>query len=403
MRDRCGAGRGRPDPVLATSALAARRVRRVAARQRGEGGRADRASSKRYVVSGMRSLAVAAVVLLAGCNMDEPAQAEARRPAPPPRFGVNLSGAEAKANDQVRPTLEDVRNYVDRLQFQLIRYPFRPERMTPERIAELRGIADFLRSRRVPLILDRHRSHWDPVADQVAFWTGLARQFPDDGSVMLDLVNEPRGVQWMQWASDAKAVIAGLRRNGIRHPILLEWPGYSGITRFDKGERPDQPCGSAACALERTPGRLDPLNRTFLNGHRYFDKDGSGTAPSCRDNKNQPRTDSGFDRFAAQLRRRGMRGYITESAFGRYKAVMPTCMTVGADAVADLQANSDVLLGVTWWGGGRMWPDRYIFKIECPKADRFTCPPSLYQRMLNPALADKPGPRPAPDRTKPRT
>lgn len=349
-------------------------------------------------------LALAAMV--AGCNVDGEAQAEVRRPAPPPRFGVNLSGAEAKSDDKVRPTIDDVRSYVDRLRFQLIRYPFRPERMTPDRVAELQAIAAFTRSRRVPLILDNHRSRWEPVADQVALWTGLARQFPDDGSVMLDLVNEPRGVAWMQWASDAKAIVAGLRRNGIRHPILLEWPGFSGISRFDKREPTSKDCESAGCALDRTPGKLDPIDRTFLNGHRYFDANGSGTSPGCKTKDGQPRTESGFDRFAGELRHRGLQGYITETAFGRYKAVPANCRAVGADAVADLQANSDVLLGVTWWGGGRLWPDRYPFKIECRKVDRFTCPPSEYQRMLNPALSAGPGPvsgpDPRPDRTEKR-
>lgn len=349
----------------------------------------------------MVALAGTIAALVAGCNVDGEAQAEARRPAPPPRFGINLSGAEAKADDKLRPTLEDVRNSVDRLRFGLIRYPFRPERMTPDRVAELRAIAAFTRSRRVPLILDNHRSRWDPVADQVRFWTDLARQFPDDGSVMLDLVNEPRGVPWMQWASDAKAIVAGLRRGGIRHPILLEWPGYSGISRFDKREPSAKPCESAACALDRTPGKLDPIGRTFLNGHRYFDADGSGTAKACKTRDGKPRTESGFGGFATQLRKRGLQGYITESAFGRYRQVPQSCVAVGADAVADLQANSDVLLGVTWWGGGRMWPDRYPFKIECTKADRFTCPISEYQHMLNPALPA--GPRPRPDRAEPQS
>lgn len=302
-----------------------------------------------------------------------------------PRFGINLSGAEAKANDAVRPSMDDVRNAIDRLQFDLIRYPFRPDRMTPDRIAELRGIVDFARSRRVPVILDNHSSRWQPVPDQIAFWSGLARRFPDDGSVLLDLVNEPRRVPWMQWATDAKAVIAGLRKAGIRHPILLEWPGYSGITRFDKHEPSSKECASAACALERTPGPLDPADNTFLNGHRYFDADGSGTKAACKKKDGQPRTESGFDRFAAQLRKRGWKGYITESAFGGYGAIPASCRAVGEDAVADLRANGDVLLGVTWWGGGRMWPDRYPFKIECAKAERMRCPLSDYQRMIRPA------------------
>lgn len=342
---------------------------------------------------------LAAMLLVAGCSGQSDAEPKdpPRRPAPPPKFGVNLSGAEGRENDAARPTLADVRNAVDRLRFGLIRYPFRPSRMTADRVDELKAIAAFTRSRGVPLILDNHNSRWNPVSEQIAFWTDLARQFPDDGSVMIDLVNEPGNVEWMQWASEAKAVIAGLRRAGIRHPILLQWPGWSGIQRFDKHESADGACQSAGCALDRTPGPLDPIDRTFLNGHRYFDSDNSGTKRDCTNDKGEPRTDSGFDRFARQLRRRGLRGYITESAFGSYAAIPTGCMAVGADAVAQLRANSDVLLGVTWWGGGRMWPDRYLFKIECPKDLRFTCPPSEYQRMLNPALSTSPGPIAGPD------
>ena len=54
-----------------------------------------------------------------------------------PLFGANLSGAEGKGGDAVRPSLSDFKGYIERYGFQLIRYPFKDNRMTASRIAEL--------------------------------------------------------------------------------------------------------------------------------------------------------------------------------------------------------------------------------------------------------------------------
>lgn len=323
-----------------------------------------------------------------------------------PRFGVNLSGAEARGGDAVRPSLTDLKNNIDRYGFDLVRYPFKQDRMTPERIRELRTLTDYARSKGVPFILDNHSFAWPPVEEQIAWWTAFARRFPDDGSILLDLNNEPRGFDdpvltndWMQWARDSKRIIAGLRANGIRHPILLEWPGWSATFRFDKEEPARKACESAGCALDRTPGELDPLGRTYMNGHRYFDRGSSGTSASCKGRGGRVRDESGFGRFARQLRERGLKGYVTEVAFGSYRGVPDSCQAVGADAIADMHANADVLLGITWWGGGRIWPENYPFKIDCLKAERFTCPLSPYLKMISPARPAQP--RPALSRGRP--
>jgi hypothetical protein len=300
-----------------------------------------------------------------------------------PLFGANLSGAEASGGDAIRPTLADLQGYIDHYGFKLIRYPFIDKRMTPERIVELRSLVDYARSRGVPMILDNHTYKWTSVQEMVDFWTTFARHFPDDGSVMLDLVNEPKGFNdpvvtndWLQWIRDAKLIVAGLRANGIKHPILLEYPQWSASFRFDKKETEKQACVSAACAIDRSPGAIDPIGRTFINAHRYFDKDSSGTDKVCAPYS------SGWGAFAEALRKRGLRAYITEAAFGSSSGVDPSCVTVGAEAIATVKANSDVLLGVTWWGGGRLWPDHYIFKIEPPKAQRFTGPVPAYALQL---------------------
>lgn len=306
---------------------------------------------------------------------------------PEPLFGANLSGAEARDGDVLRPTLNDLKNYIDRFGFRLIRYPFKPDQMTPDRIAELQTLARYARSKRVPMILDAHTYKWLPPAEMVAFWTRFARNFPDDGSIMLDLVNEPRGFDdpvlandWDQWLRDSNLVIAGLRANGIKHPILIEYPQWSATFRFDKGENKTtafrKPCESAACAIDRGGGLRDPLELTYISAHRYFDKGASGAKAVCDTEV------SGFSTFAEQLRKRGLKAYVTESAFGSSYGIDPSCKAVAKEAIAAIRANSDVILGVTWWGGGRIWPERYMFKIEPPKAKRFTAPVPEYIKDL---------------------
>ena len=137
-----------------------------------------------------------------------------------------------------------------------------------------------------------------------------------------------------------------------------------------------KPCESVACAIGRDPGPLDPLGLTYINGHRYFDSGSSGTSKACATEA------SGFAPFAAQLRKRGLKAYITESAFGSSYGVHPTCEAVAKEALAALRANSDVLLGITWWDGGRIWPESYAFEIEPPKAQRFTAAVPAYAQRF---------------------
>lgn len=298
-------------------------------------------------------------------------------------FGANLSGAEASGSDAIRPSAEDWRGYIDRYGFGLIRYPFKLERMTPDRIADLKANVAEANSKGVPVILDRHDYTWREPAVMIADWTAFARNFPDDGSVMIDPVNEPKGFNdpvltndWDQWLRDSNVMIAGLRANGIRHPILLEYPQYSATFRFDKKEGPKKACESAACAIDRGGGLKDPLNLTFINAHRYPDYGSQGFRKDC------VALTSGFAEFAAQLRQRNLKGYITETAFGSSSGVHSTCVAYGKEAIEALKLNSDVLKGVTWWGGGRIWPESYVYKIDGPKAVRFTAPLSAYQIQL---------------------
>ena len=105
-----------------------------------------------------------------------PCAASAMHIAPAgPMFGANLSGAEASGSDAVRPSAEDWRGYIEKHGFGLIRYPFKDDRMTPARVAELKINVSYAGSKRVPVILDNHTYRWDAPPKAIAFWTGFAQ------------------------------------------------------------------------------------------------------------------------------------------------------------------------------------------------------------------------------------
>jgi hypothetical protein len=52
-----------------------------------------------------------------------------------------------------------------------------------------------------------------------------------------------------------------------------------------------------------------------------------------------------------------------------------SCVAVSGEAIAALRANSDAILGITWWGGGRIWPENYIFYSRPTKGHLVHRPP----------------------------
>lgn len=130
-------------------------------------------------------------------------------------------------------------------------------------------------------------------------------------------------------------------------------------------------------AIDRVGGIGDPLNKTFFSGHRYLDSGSSGTKAACATTG-----DAGIGEWAASMRKRGIKGYFTEFAYGRHSGIPASCTEVGAAMMAAVKANSDVILGTTVWGGGRAWPEGYAFKVESPKGTFKTAADSPYVAQL---------------------
>jgi endoglucanase len=305
----------------------------------------------------------------------------------PPRFGVNLEGCTCVANGALCPTVDDVAWYVDKAGFRSIRLPFHGAQASdPVVLQHFYDIVKAAKARNVPVILDRHDYKWPTPAEQVAFSVPYLRKMDDQDMVMIDLINEPRFFNdpvmtndWMQWVRDTNEIVAGIRKAGFKNPILVEWPQWSASFRFDKSQKAGEDCVSGACAIDRSGGLIDPLNRIVLSPHRYFDKGASGTSAICVPDRG---TAGGLREFAAAARKRGHRAILGESAFGGHQGVAESCAPIAKQVVAAIKADGDVWMDVEVWGGGRAWKEEYFFKIEPKKGTRDATPLSSYVNLV---------------------
>lgn len=353
--------------------------------QRYASGWIDRMTGKAFTLStGTKLKALGPVTggYIAGGYTYELIDGESAAVVSPFDFGVNISGCTFVNDGALCPTVASVNQYIDK-GFTIVRFSFKASQMANPAIrAKVVAATEAAISRNVKVVLDRHDYDWPAVNEQVAFWVDLMASMPKSDLIIIDPMNEPRNFNdpvltndWDQWARDINPIILGMRENGITNTIAAEFPGWSATFRVNKGESATKASESALVALDRAGGFTDPLNKTILNGHRYFDNGSSGTSTAC---VGAP----GFDKFAEELRKRNLKGIITESAFGRVSGIPTSCVATGEAAVSYLKANSDVIVGVTWWGGGSGWKEDYLFKVEPVKGTFATAPNSDYLNRL---------------------
>jgi hypothetical protein len=278
------------------------------------------------------------------------------------RMGVNLSGGEFSSveNGALLPNPADLQAYYD-AGFRAFRIPFK---MTQVKTvpAKLAAIGAKCVQLAIPCIFDRHEYDWRKVPGSVPEWKALLALMPASDFIQIDTMNEPKNFDslkitndWDQWATEAQQFVMDARAAGITNRIWLEYAGVTAAFRFDKGERKGKACESAACSLRKLPGGTikDPLGKTGLQAHRYFDKNGSGSNDYC-----MPAT-SILD-FANKAKPYGLPVMIGELAFGSNRGIRPQCKPVGEKVLAEIAAAPN-LYAVTWWGGGRAWKKDYLF------------------------------------------
>jgi aryl-phospho-beta-D-glucosidase BglC (GH1 family) len=280
-------------------------------------------------------------------------------------WGVNISGLEFATELSVVEA--DIDFYAD-AGVKSIRLPIKRDRLlTEQKLAALDALVKHATGRGIVVVLDEHSfgNIGDPrIRD---FWLRVGPRYKGQHLVWFDLQNEPGGGTWETWGPDSRELIHALRAAGIDNVMVLEWRQSSGASRADKNELSSEPCVSALCSLSRagvkTLADLDPLKRTVLSPHRYFDKDGSGTSKYCRTDLSP---NGAFGSSVSMAQKLGVNLYLGEFAWGSYADDFPeSCRTLAPKLIEYLKATPEFIGGASW-GWGPRWSKSYIFRGEHP-------------------------------------
>lgn len=296
------------------------------------------------------------------------------------RFGgINLAGAEFGDDGQIPgvhghdfeyPTGGSV-EYFRRLGFNLVRLPFRWERLQPKLLAEfdsdeekrLRTLSHYITARGMTLVLNpcnfarRKLSDdgWNkdyligtsdvPTASFVDFWVRLASLFPDNRNVIFGLMNEPFDIPATYWLEIVNPLIAGIRKAGARNLILVPGVGYTSAHTW------------IAAGNEAMYKVEDPANNFAFEVHQYLDFDSSGTHPEVVSGTIGSERIRDFEEWA---RKYGFRAFLGEFGVSGDSA---SCLAL-ANLCKSVLKSPDIWLGWAAWAAGPRWPEDYIFNLE---------------------------------------
>ncbi len=284
-------------------------------------------------------------------------------------YGVNLSGMEFTDHttpgiydkDYTMPTAQEVAYYAGK-GLRLIRLPLLWERMQDglygpldaANIARVDSLVNAAAANNAEVLLDIHNygqyvangsgslvgSTQIPSSAFVDLWGKLAAHFAGrPGLYGYDLMNEPRESSWPQ---DAQAALNAIRQSDRTSAVVVE--AYVG-------------CNPPSFTV------ADPANNLVYSEHCYFDGNNSGTYPVPYDQQSNASATIGVARvtpFITWLRANHARGLLGEFGIPNADGANPSdndreWLTVLDNFLATLKSSSDVIVGVTYWGGGPWW------------------------------------------------
>lgn len=282
-----------------------------------------------------------------------------------PLKGVNLAGAEFKAKkkpavlnkDYVYPTNKDI-DYVKNIGGNVIRLPFRWERIQPKLLqeldpAELRVLSNTVtqaNTRGLCVILDVHNyatydgevigSSAVPVEAFFDLWKRLAAAFPQPEGTIFGLMNEPAKISIAQWAPIAKKTVNEIRQAGAKNIILVPGGRWSGAHEWLKNHGGTS---NAASFADLT----DPLNRTWLEAHQYADSNFSGMGKECMDANRLQKIFNNLTLWAQQNKQKLFLGEFGVASDEKCLAAL--------DAMLAGMTDETVWRGWTYWAAGAWW------------------------------------------------
>jgi endoglucanase len=279
--------------------------------------------------------------------------------------GVNIAGAEFNSGklpgvlnkDYLYPDSRDL-DYVVALGANVIRLPFRWERIQPElfekfdsfELGNLVRVVKFANARGLCVILDVHNygeyrkspigSDEVPVTAFYDLWRRLSRQFSNPEDTIFGLMNEPAKMPIALWATTAQSTIFEIRKEESKNIILASGGRWSGAHEWFKKF-------DGASNAEEFSGLTDPEQRTWIEVHQYADTYFSGTEQTCI---NPERFKKIFTPLASWAQSRKIKLFLGE--FG--VAPNDNCLA-GLSEILVHVADTGVWSGWTYWAVGRWW------------------------------------------------
>ncbi len=200
-----------------------------------------------------------------------------------------------------------------------------------------------------------------PTAAFADMWSKMATVFKDNALVSYGLINEPNFMSGATWWSAAQAAVTAIRQTGSTQRIFVPGLGYTGASNWTS-------TSCYGCDTDKTPisnayGWLnangkgeplsDPLSNIAVEVHTYVDSDESGSSTDIT-SVTAARTQLAVT--VNEARAHGYQVYLGEIGFDADvmtddKPAQPAS-AAWADFINYVNANSDTLIGYTWWAAG---------------------------------------------------
>lgn len=306
-----------------------------------------------------------------------------------PEFSNTQPGRVNKA--YTFPTARTI-EYFARAGTQLIRIPFRWERIQPtpggeldaEYLRGLKTVCKAAADANVFVLLDVHNygryrlnrqgSVREWIIDQQVhgvtpvnrrhfadLWRRLANEFHDDHAVVAyGLMNEPHDMGSSNWKEISQLAVDAIRQIDEKTAIAVCGDDWASAERFEEANGPK-------------PWIDDPSNCVVYEAHCYFDEDGSGKYKRTFEeelSQDAKLRDRGVDRVEPFLRwcgRNHVRGFV-----GEYGSPRESGWRTVTERFLDACNASNV--GVCYWAAGEWWGD---YPLSVQPHDVFTTTPQL--------------------------
>lgn len=235
----------------------------------------------------------------------------------------------------------------------------------------------------------------NPVTDLLSnLWWNLANVFKSNAKVMFGIMNEPCNMSTMVWFAAAQKIITAIRSTGSTNKIMMPGNGFTAASSWvttPYSETGVPPRSNAYGWLNAGGVGIklsDPANNLAMQVHLYADQNAGGGAIDVVNGTILA------DRVKVAVdwaRANNVQVFVAEVGLA---GGVPNAQAAWDSFVAYCNANSDVVIGYTFWSyGPPSWWGGYKFSL---------CPTSAYtvdsstMSMVKAAFAAGPAPVPVP-------